>query len=165
MRLSPLQIRQYRFTTRFRGFDPREVEVFLESVVADLEEVVRENSTLRREIEKLARDLESYRGRERTIQETLTTAQSVVDELRRTAVKESEVMVSGAEVRAEQILRRAEEQRAEIDREIAELRHLRARVEADLKKTLTGYVSLIDGFASARDIANGTAVPPRESEE
>jgi cell division initiation protein len=151
MRLSPLQIRQYRFNTRFRGFDPREVEVFLESVVADLEEVVRENAALRREIEKLSREVESYRGRERTIQETLTTAQSVVDELRRTAVKESEVMVSTAELRAEQILRRSEEQRAGIDREICDLRQLRARVEADLTRTLESYLSLVRDLANARD--------------
>jgi cell division initiation protein len=150
MRLSPLQIRQYRFNTRFRGFDPKEVEVFLESVVADLEEVVRENAALRREIEKLSRELEGYRGRERTIQETLTTAQSVVDELRRTAVKESEVMVSSAELRAEQILRRCEEQRAGIDREICDLRQLRARVEADLTKTLESYLALVRDLGSAR---------------
>jgi cell division initiation protein len=150
MRLSPLQIRQYRFNTRFRGFDPREVEVFLESVVADLEQVVRENAALRREIEKLSRDLEGYRGRERTIQETLTTAQSVVDELRRTAVKESEVMVSTAELRAEQILRRSEEQRAAVDREICDLRQVRARVEADLRKTLEAYLALVEELATAR---------------
>jgi cell division initiation protein len=154
MRLSPLQIRQYRFNRRLRGFDPKEVEVFLESVVADLEEVVRENAALRREIEKLARELEGYRGRERTIQETLTTAQSVVEELRRTAVKESEVLVSTAELRAEQILRRSEEQRAEVDREIAELRHVRARVQADVRKTLEGYVSLVDGLARADERGN-----------
>jgi cell division initiation protein len=165
MRLSPLQIRQYRFNTRFRGFDPREVEVFLESVVADLEEVVRENAALRREIEKLSRDLEGYRGRERTIQETLTTAQSVVDELRRTAVKESEVMVSTAELRAEQILRRTEEQRAEVDREIGELRHLRARVEADVRRTIEGYLSLLDGLAAAGDPANGRRPAPKDERE
>ncbi len=165
MRLSPLQIRQFRFNTRFRGFDPREVEVFLESVVADLEEVVRENAALRREIEKLARDLEGYRGRERTIQETLTTAQSVVDELRRTAVKESEVMISSAELRAEQILRRTEEQRAELDREISNLRHVRARVEADLKKTLEGYLSLIEGLGCAREAPANRARGSRDERE
>jgi cell division initiation protein len=156
MRLSPIDIRQYRFNTRFRGFDPREVEVFLESVVADFEAVVRENSELRRELERLARELESYRGRERVIQETLTTAQTVVDELRRTAVKESEVVITSAEMRAEQLLRQAEEQRAELAREIAELRHVRSRVEADVRKTLEGYLSLVDGFREGREArANG----------
>jgi DivIVA domain-containing protein len=89
MRLTPLEIRQHRFTTRMRGFDAGEVEAFLETVVADFEDVVRENAQLRREAERLARDLDAYRAREKTIQDTLTTAQSVVEQLKRTAIKES----------------------------------------------------------------------------
>ena len=114
MRLTPLEIRQHRFTTRFRGFDAGEVEAFLETVVADFEDVVRENAQLRREAERLARDLDAYRAREKTIQDTLTTAQAVVEQLKRTAIKESETLVVDAELRAEKIVAEARERRAEL---------------------------------------------------
>lgn len=151
MRLTPIEIRQHRFSTRLRGFDPREVEVFLEAVVADYEAVVRENAQLRQETERLVKELEGFRGRERTIQETLTTAQAVVDELKHTALKEAEVKVSGAELEAERLLRDADRKRVELHQEIRELRQLRDRAEADLRRTLEGYLSLIDGFQQARE--------------
>ena len=151
MRLTPIEIRQHRFSVRLRGFDPKEVEVFLEAVVADFEAVVRENAQLRQETERLASELEAYRGRERTIQDTLTTVQTVVDDLRQTAVKEAELKISGAELHAEQLLREAEERRAELDLEIRELHHLRDRAEAELRKTLEGYLAMIEGFQQARD--------------
>jgi len=116
--------------------------------VADFEDVVRENAQLRRAAERLARDLDAYRAREKTIQDTLTTAQSVVEQLKRTAIKESETLVVDAELRAEKIVAEARERRAELGNEIREQKYLRQRLEVDLRRTLEGYVKLIDAFSS-----------------
>jgi cell division initiation protein len=150
MRLTPIEIRQHKFSARLRGLDRDEVEAFLETVVADFEELVRENAQLRREAERTSRELEAYRGRERVIQDTLTTAQGVVEQLKRTAAKESEAIIADAEMRAEKVLAEARHRRLELSHEIAELRHTRARLEMDLRKTLEGYTRLIDAFQEAR---------------
>ncbi|MBW2280257.1 MAG: DivIVA domain-containing protein [Deltaproteobacteria bacterium] len=149
MRLTPIEIRHHRFNSRLRGFDRHEVEAFLESVVADFEEIVRENAQLRRDAERLGRELELYRGRERNIQDTLTTAQGVVDQLKRTAMKEAEVMITEAEVRSEKLLKQADGRRADLAREVAELRLLRGRLTRDLRHTLGSYASMVDGYESA----------------
>jgi cell division initiation protein len=157
MRLTPIEIRQHRFSTRMRGFDPVEVVAFLEAITGDYEAVTRENSQLRRELEQVHRSFEALRAREGTIQDTLATAQQVVDQLKRTAVKESEMIVSQAELRAEQIVREAEVQRASSSAEIAELRHVRERVEAELRRVLEGYLALIDAYREVREDAPATA--------
>jgi cell division initiation protein len=149
MRLTPLEIRQHKFGSQMRGYDRGEVSSFLDTVVADFEDVVRENAQLRREAERLARDLDAYRSREKTIQDTLTTAQTLVEQLKRTAIKESESIVIDAELRAEKLLAEAREQRAVLANEIREQRHLRQRLEADLRRTLESYGKLIDALASS----------------
>jgi len=149
MRLTPLEIRQHKFGSQMRGFDRGEVSSFLDTVVADFEDVVRENAQLRRESERLARELDAYRSREKTIQDTLTTAQTLVEQLKRTAIKESESIVIDAELRAEKLLAEAREQRAELANEIREQKHLRQRLEADLRRTLESYGKLIDAMASS----------------
>lgn len=156
MRLTPIEIRHHRFNSRLRGFDRHEVEAFLETVVADFEEIVRENAQLRRDAERLGRELELHKGREHNIQETLTTAQGVVDQLKRTAMKEAEVMITEAELRSEKLLKQADESRAALTREVAELRHLRNRLAADLRHTLDSYATLVDvydGDPEAKDPA------------
>lgn len=155
MRLTPIEIRQHRFSLRLRGYDRHEVEAFLETLVEDFEEVVRENAKLRREAERLARDLDTYRGREKTIQETLTTAQGVVEQLKRTAIKEAESIVVEAEVRAEKLVNEARQHQSELCHEIKELRHLRARVDTDLRRTLEGYLRLIDAFGEDEEKPDG----------
>jgi cell division initiation protein len=143
MRLTPLEIRQHRFAQRLRGLDPYEVYAFLETVVADFEAVARENAELRREHERLLHELGTYQGREETIQQTLTTAQGIVEQLKRTALKEAEVLVSEAEVRAERVLKEAETRRSLLQSEIADLRLMRERAQLDLRRVLEGYLKLV----------------------
>jgi cell division initiation protein len=144
MRLTPIDIRQHRFSIRLRGFDPEEVQSFLETVVADFEDIVRENASLKRDADRLTRELEKYQTREATIQETLTTAQGVVEQLKRTALKEAEVMIGEAEVRAEKLLREAEVRRGDLSGEITQLKRMRERLTYDLRSTLHGYLKLVD---------------------
>jgi len=144
MRLTPIDIRQHRFSVRLRGFDAEEVQSFLDTVVADFEDVVRENASLKRDVERIARELEKYQTREQTIQETLTTAQGIVEQLKRTAMKEAEVMIGEAEVRAEKLLQEAEARRGDLSGEITQLKRMRERLTYDLRNTLYGYLKLVD---------------------
>lgn len=159
MRLTPIEIRQHRFSYRMRGLDPGEVRDFLEAVVADFEQVVRENAELRRETERLSRELAAYQGREQTIQDTLTTAQGVVQHLKQTALKEAEVIVGEAEVRAEKLIEQAEAQRNDLLGEITDLRQMRVRLAVDLRKTLEGYLKMLVTLDLTESEASGEALP------
>jgi cell division initiation protein len=144
MRLSPIEIRQHRFTYRFRGLDADEVRAFLETLVGDFDQVVRENAELRREGERLVRELAGYQSREQLIQDTLTAAQGVVKQLKQTAMKEAEVLVSEAEVRAERMLKDSELRRADLTTEIADLKQMRERVALELRNVLNGYLRFVE---------------------
>ena len=154
MRLTPIEIRAHRFSSRLRGYDAAEVEAFLETVVSDFEDVVRENAQIRRDGERTARELDAHRGREKNIQQTLTTAQGVVDHLKRTAVKEAEVLVSEAELRCEKLLAEARAQRNQVELEIAELRHMRGRLSSEVRQTVNRYLSLMDAYDDAHRSAS-----------
>ena len=91
MRISPHDIRQQQFTVRmFRGFEPHEVNAFLEDVADDYETLLKESQLLR---EQLAAQEERQRGvleLEKTLQDTLLTTQRLVDEVKSAARRESD---------------------------------------------------------------------------
>ena len=161
MRLTPIEIRSHRFNTRMRGYDTAEVEAFLDTVVSDFEEVVRENAKLRRESERLGRELETHRSRERNIQQTLTTAQEVVEQLKRTAGREAEVVVSEAELQAEKLLEEARSLRSDLQLEIAELRHQRNQISTDLRRTLAVYLSRLDAYDAGQSVIRPEEIEPQ----
>jgi len=150
MRLTPIEIRRHRFNSRLRGFDRDEVRTFLDMVISDFEDVVRENAQLRRDNERMTRELQNYRSKEHNIQETLTTTQGLVGDLKRTASKEAELIVAEAEVRAQKTMQGAEVQRAHLEEELVQLKHLRNRLGSDLRNTIEGYLSLIEAYQPAR---------------
>ncbi|MCP4007379.1 MAG: DivIVA domain-containing protein [bacterium] len=163
MRLTPIEISQHKFNVRFRGFDKDEVHALLAMVVADFEEVVRENAQLRREAERLGRELDTHLGRERTIQETLTTAQGVVEQMQRAASKDSEQIIVDAELRCEKMVAEARQQCSDLTHNIAELHHLRERLDGDLRNVLESYLKMVDAFDEARHDRKMSSVDPSYS--
>ena len=56
MNVSPMDLRQQRFHTTFRGFDKVEVTALLAAVAEDYEQALRETDRLRQELSSIAAD-------------------------------------------------------------------------------------------------------------
>jgi cell division initiation protein len=144
MRITPHDIRQQQFTVRmFRGFDPQEVDAFLEDVADDYETLLKEAQLLK---EQLAAQEERQRGvieRERTLQETLVTTQRLVEEMKAAAKRESDLIVREAELRGEKAVEAARGEEAKIRVEIQALKRTRRQVTEDLLATVERYRRLL----------------------
>ena len=144
MALTPLDIQQQRFRTRFGGgLDKAEVDAFLNLVAGELEKVIRDNVELKDDQRVMKRLLEDYRAREEALKETMITAQRVTEEIRRAADKEADVVLGRAELEAERILDNAQERLTELLRDIGELKRQRAQFLSQLKGTVDQHRALL----------------------
>jgi cell division initiation protein len=170
--LTPLDIQQQRFRSRFGGgVDKNEVDAFLNLVAGELEKLLRENNELREEQRASRRLLDEYKGREEALKETMVTAQKVTEELKRSAQKESEIIVGRAELEADRILERAQQRLTELLGDISELKRQRAQLLSQLKATIDQHRALVavaeeegshgleDNLAVLRRRAVGSASP------
>jgi cell division initiation protein len=62
MRITPLDIQQKQFPVKFRGFDEEEVDSFLELVREEMEELLRDNASLREESKKYEKQVKEYKS-------------------------------------------------------------------------------------------------------
>lgn len=144
MALTPLDIQQQRFRTRFGGgLDKTEVDAFLNLVASELERVVRDNVELKDDQRVMKRLLEDYRAREEALKETMITAQRVTSDIMRSAEKEADVILGRAELEAERILDNAQERLTELLRDIGELKRQRAQFLSQLKGTVDQHRALL----------------------
>ena len=99
--LTPLDVRKKRgdFGKRVRGFDPEEVDAFLELVAERMEVLVKENFAFREEIEQLEKRVVVQEGREQAVQEALVTAQVLRQDVEKQARREAELMEREARTR------------------------------------------------------------------
>jgi cell division initiation protein len=159
MRISPQDIRQQQFTVKmFRGFDPQEVDAFLEDVADDYETLLKEVQLLK---EQLAAQEERQRGMgelEKALQDTLVTSQRLADELkaaarreademRTTAKHESELIVREAELRGEKAVEAARADEARIRADMHALKRMRRQLVEDFAVTLERYQRYLAGEA------------------
>ena len=147
MRLTPLDIRNHHFSTRVRGLDPAEVESFVRLIAEDYEEMIRENESFRERIRGLEAQVAELSENEKILQKTIVTAQQLSDDLKKTAIRESEVLVSEAEVKAEKILAASHRRAAKLAQDIREMKLLRARLGSTIRATIDTHLSLLDGLS------------------
>ena len=66
--LTPMDINNKEFKKGMRGYNPDEVDDFLDEVIENYEEIYKENSSLKEKLSTLNEQLDHYRQIESTIQ-------------------------------------------------------------------------------------------------
>lgn len=143
-RLTAMDIEKQEFARKMRGYDPDEVKMFLRAVAEEIERVNLENATLREESGGLTRRLDDFKDRERTLQETLVTAQRMSAELKEQSRHEADLLVREARVKAERLLEQAQDQLLALDNEIGRLRLEKDAFENRVRAAIEEHLSLLD---------------------
>jgi cell division initiation protein len=144
MKVSPLDLRQQRFKTVFRGFDPTEVNALLAEVADDYEHALREADRLQQELGHSEVLLNEHREHERNLRNTLLTAQRLADEIREKAEQDARRVAQEAEERADAVLRNAQARLDDLHRQIDGLKLRRRDVETSLESTIATLRNTID---------------------
>jgi cell division initiation protein len=136
MNVSPLDLRQQRFRKAFRGFDPVEVTSFLSAVADDYEHALREADRIRQDLARMEGVLAEHRESERSLRNTLLTAQKLADDIKANAEEEGRRIMREAEGRSELLLKATEARLEDVQREIDGLKLKRKDVETSIESTI-----------------------------
>ena len=146
MRITPLDITQKAFRRALRGYDRQEVEAFLALVATEFEELVKEVQALRVDVTRMDEEIAEFRGRERSLQETMVTAQKACEEIRESARKEAEITLAEAELQGEKIVQAAHARFLRIVDDISELKRQRSGFEALVRAQVESHLKLLEAF-------------------
>lgn len=143
--LTPLDVRKKKDDLRkvMRGYDPGEVDTFLQMVADRLEEVVRENLALKERNGFLEEQVESSTGREKAVQEALVSAQTLRQEVKEQTIREAELLRKEAEMDLRALLDGAEERLRSEREALRELLRYRTRILLGLRGFLERELSTV----------------------
>jgi len=144
MKMTPLDIQQQQFKMKFRGFDVREVDAFLEQMADAFESLQSENNRLNQEIKRLQLEAKGYREREESFKRAMLNSQKVLEQMKENARKSAELVVAEAEVKAEKILSRAQNRLSQLHEDIAELKRQRSQIEVQIRSVIEGHAKLLE---------------------
>ena len=136
MNVSPLDLRQQRFRLAFRGFDRVEVATFLAAVAEDYEQALLETDRLRQDLMRMEAVLNEHREHERNLQNTLTTAQRLSEDIKSNAEQDARRIIREAEGRSDLLLEKTQSRLEDVQREIDGLKLKRRDVETTIEATI-----------------------------
>ncbi len=127
--LTPLDVRKKRgdFGKGLRGYDPQEVDVFLELVAERMEELVKENLAFQERVERLGEKVVVQEGREQAVQDALVTAQELRQDVKKQARREAKLLEREARGRIEVMILESEKLLTEHHAALQELERQRER--------------------------------------
>lgn len=157
MRITPLDIRKQPFRKTVMGFDKDEVNSFLEMVANEFEQIIRQNDELTNKVKVLLTQLEDYQRIEKTLNETLLTAQRATDEARLNAQKEAELIIKDAQLRADRYEDQSRQSVNLLESELNSLKTQRDSFLARFKSMLRDQLALMEVISgSLKDREDGT---------
>jgi len=158
--VTPLDVRQAKFTTSMRGYDRAEVNAFLLEAADGYEQAAPENERLRQEVARLDASLSQYRELESALKGALMSAQKVSDDMKETASLDAARIIREAEGRAELITHKAQSALEDVQREIDGLRLKRRESEVALESIIAALHNTLE-YVREQDQRETRIIPHR----
>lgn len=171
MKITPLEIKRQQFKKVMRGYDPVEVDTFLDMLSNEMEEALTKNKELRDKLIEIETQLKDYKNMEKTLQQTLMQAQETSGKEIENSKREANLIVQEAELKASQIVDKARMDFSRMKEEISNLKSRKESILSRLKVLLSSEVDLIraleidDDDSSKQDTSKGTGKAHIEIDE
>lgn len=171
MKITPLEIKRQQFKKVMRGFDPVEVETFLDMVSNEVEDLTKANKEYKDRLIELETQLNDFRNMEKTLQQTLMQAQEASGRSIENSRKEAELILKEAEIKASQIVEKARMDFSRAKEEISTLKARKESILGRLKVLLTSELDLLralgidDESAPRIDASKGSGKEQLEIDE
>ena len=130
--LAPHELKNKPFSKSIKGYNPAEVDEYIEFLIGKYTEVYRENNELERKLHVVVTNLDEIKDEEESIRSTLISAQKMADQIVKDASDRAEVITGAVKERCDAVIAEFKEQ---LKAEKEEMWELRTRI-VDFKKEL-----------------------------
>lgn len=146
-----MDIKNQDFKKIIRGFDPVEVNTFLEMVSNEVERLIGDFKESSERVKELETQLRDYRQVEKSLQQALLQAQEAASQAQKHAEKEGEIIIKEAKTRANEIVQDARHTLLRVQNEIEQFKTIRETSITRLKLLLNSQLELIQSLESDKD--------------
>ena len=144
MKITPLDIQQMVFNVSFRGYDKEEVNRFLEELAQTVESLNRDHAVQQEKIIFLEQQLAELKRTDATLSNTLLSAQSLAEDVKRNAQREADLVIKEAELKAGELIRQARVALADTQHDLSSLQKQRLLMIERLRASLRMFERLFE---------------------
>jgi cell division initiation protein len=143
MKLTPLDIRKQEFRKTLRGYDPIEVQTFLEMVGEEYELLLEKNKQHNNRLIELETKLKDYQENEKNLRETLLNVQEVKKQSEESSRRQADLLIKESELKALEIIENARKQARQMRDEVSILRSQKESFINRIRQILISQIELL----------------------
>ncbi|OPL14143.1 MAG: hypothetical protein AVO38_12355 [delta proteobacterium ML8_D] len=155
MSLTPNEILEKEFRARFRGYDTKEVDSFLEEISQIMTSLIKENNDLKDQLVAYKNKLTDLKNREEEFRDALTSVHRLSEKMKSQAEKDAELVLERARLDAERIVAYAHQEAVQLEERIMGLRRIQRETAYKMRSTLENCLRVVDE----------EALPPEEIDQ
>ena len=147
--ITPLDIENKKFSKKtLNGYDPEEVDEFLDDLTKDYETLYKQSAEHNREVEELKAKLEHYTQIESTLQSTLLLAQSASEEVKNAAQKQADQIIKESELKAKEVTKGLDQEITDKKKELENVNKQFDVYKAKMESLLIAQLELLKEIKS-----------------
>jgi cell division initiation protein len=165
-KITIVDIQHKQFKKKLNGYEPSDVDQFLDEIIETLEDEAQQRAALDAEISDMRERISHFKAMEESLQNTLLLAQRTADEVKANAHKEADLIRHEARVNVEKEIASLADRANDARREHQRAVETAEKAKGELRSLLMTHLSLLDRtpgpVSAAAPPANGTKTEPLE---
>ncbi len=143
-KITPVDIQHKAFKKKLQGFDPADVNQYLDEIIETLEDEAHDRAALAGEVADLKERISHFKAMEESLHSTLLLAQRTADEVKASAHKEADLIKQEARLAAEREIAALGDRIEDARREAQRAQDTAEQAKSELRSLLMSHLSLID---------------------
>lgn len=162
MAITPNDILNKEFNNKFRGYDPEQVNDYLDIIRVELEKQIEENKNLSRDLAEAQDKISYFSQLQESLNSSIIIAQEAAERLKQNARKEAELILYEAEGEANRVIMEANSQSNEIFSEAEKLRHSIKHYRQEMLRLIEDQLQVVNNDSFDR-LFEGTVLSPAQA--
>jgi len=163
-KITIVDIQHKTFKKKLNGYDPSDVDQFLDEIIETLEDEAHARAALEAEISDLRERISHFKAMEESLQNTLLLAQRTADEVKANAHKEADLIRHEARIGVEKEIASLADRASDARREHQRAVETAEKAKHELRSLLMTHLSLLDRTAQTSapapaPAAKATSIP------
>lgn len=152
MRITPLSIKRQEFKRNIRGFDPDEVNTFLEIIADEFDHLIKQNEEFSSSVNQMQKKLQDYQQIEKGLQQTLLVAQETSSRTMEASKRQAVLLIKEAEIKAKQLIDKARADAKAIHNAVLELREQKQTIIIRLRALITAHMQMMNALTNTGQV-------------
>lgn len=141
---TPIELENLEFKTSFMGYSKDEVDDFVDLITEDYDKLYKENIALKDKNTMLADAIKEYKAMETALRDTVVSAHSVSDDIKKNAYKEAENIVSEAKIKAHEMREEASQILSEAEKKAEEIKQQYGLYKARIRSLIQAQMEILN---------------------